>query len=318
MNARVKVISESLGTTVHKPVLVNEVLEHLDLRPAGVYLDVTFGSGGHTRAILTREPTCKVIAMDWDMEALERFGNPLVDEFGDRLRLVWGNFSLLYKILKKERIHEVDGILADFGTSQVQIVERAGFSVYRDTDLDMRMSPAHQQVTAAGVLATASEEKLRQLFWQLGEERYAKQIARAIVEERIKKRIETTMQLADLIAGVVPHNAGQRIHPATKVFQALRMYVNKELANIESLLAVSLRIVNVGGRIVCISFHSLEDRIVKRFFQDHETQGELSIVTPHAITASTTELMTNPSARSAKLRAAQKVGGGEENLMPIV
>ena len=305
MRARAMIEPEEKGTTVHKPVLVSEVLEYLDPKPGHVYLDVTFGSGGHTRALLTKEPTCSVIAMDWDMEALERFGQPLQAEFGNRLRLMWGNFSLLYKILKKEGIDSVDGILADFGTSQVQIAERAGFSVYRETALDMRMSPAHQQMTAAGVLATASEEKLRQIFWQLGEERYAKQIARAILQERKIRHIETTGHLADLVAKAVPSDARQKIHPATKVFQALRIYVNKELANIESLLAVSLRIVRPGGRLVCISFHSLEDRIVKQFFQEHEARGELSIVTKHAVTASDTELQENPSARSAKLRAAQ-------------
>jgi 16S rRNA (cytosine1402-N4)-methyltransferase len=308
MRARAIIEPEEKGTAVHKPVLVNEVLEYLDPKPGHVYLDVTFGSGGHTRAILTKEPKCSVIAMDWDMEALDRFGPPMQEEFGDRLRVVWGNFSLLYKILKKEGIKSVDGILADFGTSQVQIIEKAGFSVYRDTPLDMRMSPAHQQMTAAGELASASEEKLRQIFWQLGDERYAKQIARAIVEERKKKRIETTGQLADLVEKAVPADARQKIHPATKIFQALRIYINKELANIESLLAVSLREVNPGGRIVCISFHSLEDRIVKRFFQEHEAQGELSIITQHAVTASTSELKENPSARSAKLRAAQIIG----------
>jgi S-adenosyl-methyltransferase MraW len=305
MSVRAKAESEATGSTVHKPVLVSEVLEYLDPQPGKVYLDVTFGSGGHTRAILTKEPTCTVIAMDWDIEALERFGEPMQAEFGDRLRLIWGNFSILYKILKKEGIGSVDGILADFGTSQVQIMERDGFSIYRDTTLDMRMSPSHQQVTAAAVLATAEEEKLRQIFWQLGDERYAKQIARAIVEERIKGRIDTTAQLADLVSKAVPHDKGQKIHPATKVFQALRIYVNKELANIESLLAFSVRIVRPGGRIVCISFHSLEDRIVKRFFQEHESKGEMCIVTPHAVIASESELVQNPSARSAKLRAAQ-------------
>ena len=310
MSARAKIEQESelIGSTVHKPVLVNEVLEYLDPKPGRVYLDVTFGSGGHTRAILTKEPSCKVIAMDWDMLALEQFGQPMEAEFGDRLQLLWGNFSLLYKILKKEDIQSLDGILADFGTSQVQIMERAGFSVYRDSPLDMRMSPPHQQMTAADVLAGSSEEKLRQLFWQLGDERYAKQIARAIVEERIKRRIKTTLQLADLVSKAVPHDPKRKIHPATKVFQALRIYVNKELANIESLLAVAARTVKPGGRIVCISFHSLEDRIVKRFFQEHESKGIMSIVTPHAIVAGANEIRENPSARSAKLRAAQITG----------
>ena len=300
--------TESVGSTVHKPVLVNEVLEYLDPQPGCVYLDVTFGSGGHTRAILTKEPSCTVIAMDWDMRALEQFGEPLQAEFGDRIRFIWGNFSLLYKILKKEGIKSVDGILADFGTSQVQIMERAGFSVYRDSPLDMRMSPPHQPVTAADVLAGSSEEKLRQIFWQLGDERYAKQIARAIVEERKKRRIKSTLQLAEIVAKVVPHDARLKIHPATKVFQALRIYVNKELANIESLLAFSLNIVRPGGRVVCISFHSLEDRIVKRFFQEQESKGTMTIVTSGAVEASEQEIKENPSARSAKLRAAQLSG----------
>ena len=300
--------NESVGSTVHKPVLVNEVLEYLDPQPGQVYLDVTFGSGGHTRAILTKEPSCTVIAMDWDMRALEQFGQALQEEFGDRIRFIWGNFSLLYKILKKEGIKSVDGILADFGTSQVQIMERAGFSVYRDSPLDMRMSPPHQPVTAADVLGSSSEEKLRQIFWQLGDERYAKQIARAIVEERKKRRIKSTLQLAEIVAKVVPHDGKHKIHPATKVFQALRIYVNKELSNIESLLAFSLNIVRPGGRVVCISFHSLEDRIVKRFFQEQESKGIMSIVTPGAVEANALEIRENPSARSAKLRAAQISG----------
>jgi 16S rRNA (cytosine1402-N4)-methyltransferase len=293
--------------TVHVPVLVNEVLEYLDPQPGKTYLDVTFGSGGHTRAILTKQPDCKVIALDWDMKALEKFGVPLQEEFGDRLQLLWGNFSLLYKILKKEHIEEVDGILADFGTSQVQLMERAGFSFYRDSLLDMRMSPSHQLVTAADVLAKSSEEKLRQLFWQLGDERYAKQITRAIVEERKKRHITTTLQLAELVKKAVPYDSRCKIHPATKVFQALRIYVNKELANIDALLAISLQIIKIGGRVVCISFHSLEDRLVKRFFQEQGQAGTLEVLTPRAIVATKGETQKNPSARSAKLRAAQVI-----------
>lgn len=293
---------------VHVPVLVDEVLEYLNPQPGKTYLDVTFGSGGHTRAILEREPACNVIALDWDMKALEKFGTPMQQEFGDRLQLLWGNFSLLYKILKKEGISEVDGILADFGTSQVQIKERPGFSFYHDSDLDMRMSPSHQLMTAADVLAKSSEEKLRQIFWQLGQERYAKAIARAIIEERKKRRIKTTLHLAQIVMKIVPYDPRRKIHPATKVFQALRIYVNKELANIEALLAVSLHAVKPGGRVVCISFHSLEDRIVKRFFIEQEQAGALAILTPKAIMASKGEVKKNPAARSAKLRAAQIIG----------
>lgn len=291
--------------TVHIPVLVNEVLEYLDPKEGHTYLDVTFGSGGHTRALLTKQPTCKVIALDWDMKALEKFGAPMQEEFGQRLQLLWGNFSLLYKILKKEGIESVDGILADFGTSQVQLMERPGFSFHHDSPLDMRMSPSHQLMTAADVLAKSSEEKLRQLFWQLGEERHAKVIARAIVEERKKRHIKTTLQLADIVMKAAPHDPRSKIHPATKVFQALRIYVNKELANIDALLAVSLQCIKPGGRLVCISFHSLEDRAVKRFFMEQKQAGIMEILTPKAIVATKGEISQNPSARSAKLRAAQ-------------
>src|SRR3989304_8974725 len=143
----------------HKPVLVKEVINYLSPQPGKVYLDVTFGTGGHTKAILDHEPKCRVIAMDWDLVALDTYGLPLQEQYDDRLRLVWGNFALLYKILKKEQIHNLDGILADFGTSQIHLMERAGFSVFRDSPLDMRMSPPHQQITAAHVINKSSEEK---------------------------------------------------------------------------------------------------------------------------------------------------------------
>lgn len=288
----------------HKPVLINEVLEYMHVQPGKVYLDVTFGSGGHTRAMLEKEPTCRVIAMDWDSRSLDTYGPPLQDIFGDRLTLVWGNFALLYKVLKREKIYHVDGILADFGTSQMQIVERAGFSVHRDTPLDMRMSPSHQTITAADIINKSSEEKLRELFWQLGEESQAKIIVRAIMDARFEKPITTTAQLVQIIEKVCPRN-GRPIHPATKVFQALRIYVNKELENISSFLAEAIRIINPGGRLVCISFHSLEDRIVKQFFNDQARLLTLDVVTPKVVVATEKELHENPSARSAHLRAAQ-------------
>ncbi len=290
----------------HKSVLTAEVLHYLNPQPNRVYLDVTFGTGGHTRAILEHEPTCKVIALDWDTRALETYGPALQEEFGDRITLLWGNFSLLYKILKKEHIHAVDGILADFGTSQVQILQRAGFSVYRDTPLDMRMSPSHQQTTAADVINTASEQMLCEIFWQLGQEAKARSIVRRIMQERAKGPITTTGQLVALVEDVLGGPAGRRIHPATKVFQALRIYVNKELDNIQSFLATAVKNINVGGRLVCISFHSLEDSLVKKFFNEQARQGQLTILTPKGIVASDEEIHENASARSARLRAAEK------------
>lgn len=291
----------------HKPVLMNEVLEYLDIRPGKTYIDVTFGSGGHTRAILEKEPTCKVIAFDWDNKAIEDFGVPLQEEFGDRLRLIWGNFGHLYKLLKKNDIESVDGILADFGTSQIQIATTAGLSVFKDTPLDMRLSPAHFQVTAADIINKATEEKLAQIFFQLGQEPKSRQIARAIVAERSNHRFKTTGQLLDLIEKIIPNRGKRSIHPATKVFQALRIYVNHELDNIEAFFPAAIRALNTNGRLVCISFHSLEDRIVKQVFKDQEHARTLEILTHKVVTASEQELAVNASARSAKLRAAKKI-----------
>ncbi len=224
------------------------------------------------------------------------------------LHIVWGNFAHLYRILKKEKIDTVDGILADFGTSQMQIMERPGFSFAKDTPLDMRMSPAYQKITAAEVINKASEEKLRELFWELGEERHAKRIVAAIVQARKKKKIKTTRELAKIIESVVPRIHGRKkIHPATKVFQALRIYINKELENIVSFLSIAINLINPGGRLVCISFHSLEDRIVKQFFKEKEQEGCISILTKKVVEPTDEEIAQNPSSRSSKLRAAQVI-----------
>ncbi len=289
----------------HTPVLVTEVLQHLAPSAGGVFLDVTLGGGGHTRAILEAEPTCSVVAMDWDEQAIELSGEPLQEQFPNRLQLIWANFGLLYKIAKKEKIGPFDGILADFGTSQYQIAQKPGFSIFRDAPLDMRMSPGHFRTTAADVVSTASLETLAQIFWQLGEERYGKQIAQAIVTERKKKRIKTTGQLAALVERVVPRGR-QKIHPATRVFQALRIHVNRELDNIKAFLPAAADLLKPGGRLVCISFHSLEDRLVKQFFQEYVSKNPgAELVTRRVVTASDQELAANPSSRSARLRALQ-------------
>ena len=292
--------------TVHKPVLIDEVVHYIDPQPGKTYLDVTFGSGGHSRALLEKEPKCNVVAMDWDTTTLDIFAPILHAQYGERFSALWGNFGNIYPVLKKAGIRAVDGILADFGTSQIQIVERPGFSIRRDTPLDMRMSPAHQKVTAAQVVNKGDEQMLREIFFQLGEERYAKKIAQLIVTERKNKPIRTTVQLAALVERVVPKNPRRKIHPATKVFQALRMYVNHELDNISSFLAVAPRLLNPGGRLVCISFHSLEDRLVKQMFKQLQQDGILTILTKKVVMATEQEVKENPSSRSAKLRAAQK------------
>ncbi|MFH0898607.1 MAG: 16S rRNA (cytosine(1402)-N(4))-methyltransferase RsmH [bacterium] len=287
----------------HKSVLIKEVVQYLAPQPGKVYVDATFGGGGHTQAILDSEPLCKVIALDWDMQAIEQNAAPLCEKYGDRLRVIWGNFALIHRILKKEKIESIDGILADFGTSQFQIFEKSGFSFRKDSPLDMRMSKAHYKTTAADILNTYSEQKLAHILFEYGEERLSKRIARAIVEMRKKRPFKTTQQLADLVEEIVGTPKGRKkfIHPATKTFQALRIEVNHELDNIKGFLASALKLVNPEGRIVCISFHSLEDRIVKTVFRE----SNVEILTPKPVTASLEEIELNPSARSAKLRAAR-------------
>jgi len=289
----------------HKSVLVKEVLEYLDPQPNKLYVDVTFGGGGHTRAILEKETKCKVIAIDWDKNALEKNGALLQEEFPGRLTLIWGNFAQLIKLLKKENITSVDGILADFGTSQYQITNLPGFSVYKEAFLDMRMSNSHHQTTAADVINRASQKQLEEIFFNLGEERNSKKIASFIVENRRYKKIETVGQLIDIIERAFPsdYKKKSKIHPATRVFQALRIYVNDELENINSFLVATLSVLNSGGRLVCISFHSLEDRLVKQFLKNHKSSFE--ILTKKVVTASPEEIQINLSSRSAKLRAAR-------------
>ncbi len=296
--------------TYHKSVLVEEVLHYLNPQPNGLYVDVTFGGGGHTREILKKEPTCRVIAFDWDRVALEKNAPVMKEEFGDRIQLLWGNFAHIQRLLKKEKnIIEVDGILADFGTSQTQIFNKEGFSFLVDSPLDMRMSPAHQRITAAYVLNHATASELATIFFELGEERYSRKIARALVEERKHNKFMRTKQLADFVETVLGGRKG-RIHPATKVFQALRIYVNKELENIKMLLQQSLDLLREDGRLVCISFHSLEDRMVKHFLKDHSCPKEegkcFEILTKNIVMATPEELAQNPSARSARLRAARR------------
>jgi 16S rRNA (cytosine1402-N4)-methyltransferase len=290
----------------HKSVLVDEVLEQLNLQPDGVYIDATFGSGGHTKAILQKEPTCHVIGMDWDKISLDTYAPLITQEFGDRFTPVWGNFATLYKTARKLRIDQVNGVLADFGTSQMQIKERAGFSFNIDSPLDMRMSISHYKETAADIVNHGSFEKLVYIFGTYGEERFARKITRAIIEARSTRKFKTTRDLAGLIEKIMPRNKSG-IHPATKVFQGLRIHINHELEHIKSFLAGATTLLADEGRIACISFHSLEDRIVKQYFRDKAHEGVLEIITPKAIEASSEEIAQNPSSRSAKLRVAAKV-----------
>ncbi len=200
-------------------------------------------------------------------------------------------------------ITQVDGILADFGTSQYQIKERAGFSFATDTVLDMRMSPGHQTVWASDIVNNASEKELLTILYEYGEESHARAIVRAIIAARAIKKIKTTGQLVDIILSVVPRKP-KMVHPATKTFQALRIVVNQELQNIHAFLRQVSRLIRKDGRLVCISFHSLEDRLVKQYFKDNKDVW--TILTPRVIVGSDEEIAVNPSSRSAKLRAGQK------------
>jgi len=290
----------------HISVLVAEVLQYLDPQPHKIYVDATFGGGGHTRAILSKEPTCRVIAIDWDRHAIDTHEEQFKAEFGDRLTIIWGNFAQLSLLLKKQNITKVDGILADFGTSQHHIFAGRGFSFLDDSPLDMRMSPAHHQITAAHILNRASEQELVHIFKEYSQEPHARLIARTIIAQRDKTPFKTTGQLAKLIEQIVPRH-GSHIHPATRVFQALRIAVNHELEAIRGFLHQVPLVLNNNGRLVCISFHALEDGLVKNFLREHRAHtnnlGFVSL-TDGPVQAGEQERDDNPSARSAKLRAA--------------
>lgn len=288
----------------HPTVLLHEVVTWIDPQPGKTYLDVTFGSGGHTRAILQREKECRVIALDWDKNSLETYGPLLEAEFGDRITCLWGNFAQVSLILKKNGVSAIDGIIADFGTSLMQIRQKAGFSFRLDTPLDMRMSPAHQKVTASHIVNGASVDELRHIFWEFGQERNAKVIVDAIIQARRQKPLLTTRDLAQVIEKIIP-SKGKKIHPATQVFQALRICVNKELENIHAFLMAAPTILASKGRIACISFHSLEDQMVKSHFQDQERIGVMRVLTKKVIVPSEKEVDHNPASRSARLRVAE-------------
>lgn len=308
-------MEENLAT-YHKPVLIQEVLEGLyastkttqvtsgETVSGKLFIDVTFGGGGHTRALLDADPTTQVIAFDWDIAAVER-GQQLVEQYAGRLQLYWGNFAHLYKLLKKYTIPTVDGVLADFGTSQFQIHTTQGLSFFGDTPLDMRLSPAHFQKTAADYVNYATAHELEQIFWNFGNELRARPVVALIIQERKKTLFKTTGQLVKVIEEVIPRRGP--IHPATKIFQALRIVVNKELDNISAFLPAAFQFLKPGGRLACISFHSLEDRLVKEFYRTLQSSGQAVIYKPACITATEQELAKNISSRSAKLRFLEKL-----------
>ena len=304
------------GPPLHIPVLASQALDFLQIRDGGVYVDGTFGAGGYTRAMLAAADA-RVIGIDRDQTAVAR-GADLVEASAGRLTLVEDQFSRLDAVVKDRGLDAVDGVVLDLGVSSMQI-DRAerGFSFRLDGPLDMRMGKAGP--TAADVIAAASERDLANIIFILGEERHSRAVARAIVAARRETPIRTTGALAGIVARVVRAKPAD-IHPATRTFQALRIFVNDELEELAAGLAAAERMLKPGGRLVVVSFHSLEDRIVKNFIAERSRAPAGSRHLPEVIAAAPTfriltkrpviadeaEITRNPRARSAKLRAAER------------
>lgn len=309
--------------TVHESVLVNEVIEQLQPTNNGRYIDGTVGLGGHAAAILRScGPDGWLLGVDLDLEALSIAAEKL-GEFNDRCALIHEDFANLDVILKRHSLNNVDGVLLDLGVSSLQLdLPARGFSFTRSGPLDMRMNP-NQPLSAEEVVNSSSEEKLAEIFWKFGEERNARSVAHRIVQSRRTQPVTTTLQLVEIIQDAIPPKARRsRIHNATRVFQALRIFVNDELKRLKMGLDCAVEALAPGGRICVISFHSLEDRIVKQRFQSlacdcvcppkspicvcHH-KASLHILTKRPITPHIDEIQKNPRSRSAKLRAAMKI-----------
>jgi 16S rRNA (cytosine1402-N4)-methyltransferase len=313
------------GPARHIPVLGPQAVGLLNVRAGGIYIDGTFGAGGHTRAILATSGT-QVIGIDRDRNAIAG-GFDLVDASEGRLTLVEDRFSRLDEIAREFGHTSVDGVLLDLGVSSMQLDEASrGFSFRRDGPLDMRMGS--EGPSAADIVACASPQDLAAIIATLGEERHARAVARAITAARETAPINTTGALADIVARIV--RGPRDIHPATRTFQALRMFVNEELSELSAALAAAERVLAPGGRLVVIAFHSLEDRLVKTFLSERgkATRGSrhlpevavppssFRLLTPRPVTPDAAEVAANPRARSAKLRAAERTGAPPLDRMP--
>ena len=306
---------------MHIPVMLDECLEGLITDPSGIYVDGTLGNGGHSAAMLERmEDGGVLIGFDRDVDAIERVKDKLKTGAGKRVELVHDNYANMAAQLDRLGLGQVQGLLLDLGVSsfQIDLAER-GFSFQHDGPIDMRMDQTCGQ-TAAELVNTADEQELADIIYRYGEDRASRRIARAIVEARAKMQIETTAQLAGIVERAKGGRRGKKIHPATKTFQALRMAVNDELACIEQVLEQMVERVAVGGRIAVLTFHSLEDRLVKQFFNRHVPREEslqqggvrriyeepqVKWIWKKPLTASKEEQGTNPRSRSAKLRVVE-------------
>ena len=289
----------------HAPVLVAEVLDALAPGRGGRFVDCTVGLGGHTRALLEAGAS-EVIGLDRDEDALA-IARERLRGFGDRVALVHADFRTLPDVLAGRGVEGVDGLLADLGISSMQLEAGGrGFSFMRDEPLDMRMDRSRGR-TAADLLGDVPEEELADVIFQFGEERFSRRIARAIAHARRERPIATTGRLAEIVRRAVPYRGHQRIDPATRTFQALRIWVNRELDGLDTFVSDAASALRPGGRVAVISFHSLEDRIVKHTFRALERDGRVRLLTRRPVSASEAEIGVNPRARSAKLRAAERV-----------
>ncbi|OAF14625.1 16S rRNA (cytosine(1402)-N(4))-methyltransferase [Bradyrhizobium centrolobii] len=320
-----------MNSAAHIPVLGREAVDYLAPRAGGIYVDATFGGGGYSRAILDVQGT-RLIAIDRDRTAIAG-GFELVDRSAGRLTLVEDRFSNLAEVCAAQGVDAVDGVVMDVGVSSMQLDQAGrGFSFRLDGPLDMRMGQAGP--TAADVVARASEGDLADIIYLFGEERHSRKVARAIVAARQETPITTTRALADIVARVVRSKPGD-IHPATRTFQGLRIFVNEELDELKTALAAAERVLRPGGRLVVVSFHSLEDRIVKTFLSERAKTGggsrhlpevaqaapSFQLLTRRPVVAGDDEVAHNPRARSAKLRAAERTsapahGEGEPSSWP--
>ncbi len=299
---------------VHIPVLLSEVIEYLNPQPGQKFIDATIGGGGHALAILEHIiPGGKLLGIEWDGELLRRLEAQIQhSQFKDSTVLINDSYANLEKIAEDNDFENVQGVIFDLGMSSWHLEESGGgFSFAKDEPLDMRFSRRADdggQPTATEMINKYREEELAEILKENGDERFARQIAGAIVKARKEKPIMTTFQLVEIIKNSTPlwYRRG-RIHFATRTFQALRMAVNNELENIKSGIGQAENILTAGGRLALISFHSLEDRIVKNFFREEGKKGKFKILTKKPIRAKLAEITVNPRARSAKLRVAEKL-----------
>ena len=284
--------------------MVREALEHLAPSRGGVFVDCTVGLGGHARALLEAGAT-RLLGLDRDPAALAH-ARAALEAYGDRVELVHSHYRALDAVLDARGIARVDGVLADLGVSSMQLdAGGRGFSFRRDEPLDMRMDTTAGP-TAAEALRDVGERALADLIYEFGEERHSRRIARAIVAARGQRAIETTGQLAEIVRRAIPRKGYTRIDPATRTFQAIRIWVNGELEGLDAFLAAAARRLAPGGRLAVITFHSLEDRIVKHTLRALQAEGTVAVRTKRPVVPSETEVARNPRARSAKLRAAER------------